>query len=582
MSQHWLTVKKAIWAVEMGAGKTLAALEASEHIFDSEIKSKTYHKGMFFWVAPRSALMSVEIEFEKWKSPIRPTFLTYEGLVKLTKNWISGEPAPRVVVFDESSYLKTHSAQRSSAAQFLADAVRSEHKENGHILLMSGTPAPKSPKDWWNQCEVACPGYLKEPDIFKFEKRLAIIDEKENPVTGGKYPHLVAWRDSTERCNICGEMNTHPVHTPPKDDYAALVENKNYHVFEACKNEVADLYERMRGLVMVKFKKDCLDLPDKRYELIRVTPTPSTLRAAKLIAKTQPTAIRVLTMLRELSDGFQYADTVSGSHDCPTCNGTGQATLYVDSEGNPITNETANEDVATCIDKITCGWSGLLSDSGINQGERCCPNCGSPVHLTTVSQVRNVQGTCPECNGEKTVPTIVRSTKEVESPKDAVFKDLLDRHSDVGRFVTFGGFTGTIDRLVRIALSEQWNVIRVDGRGWHTFAVGGGCMTGKPLDIFQNQLEKYPRVVFIAHPKTASTGLTLTASPGILYYSNDFNAQDRIQSEDRIHRPGMDLNRGATIYDIVHLPTDELILNNLKKKRELQSISLGEFQAVLG
>jgi hypothetical protein len=85
----------------------------------------------------------------------------------------------------------------------------------------------------------------------------------------------------------------------------------------------------------------------------------------------------------------------------------------------------------------------------------------------------------------------------------------------------------------------------------------------------------------VGQPGAAGMGLTLTASPSIVYWSNDFNAESRIQSEDRIHRPGMDLNRGATIYDLVHLPTDLHILSNLKKKRDLQALTMGDFSAIV-
>jgi len=64
----------------------------------------------------------------------------------------------------------------------------------------------------------------------------------------------------------------------------------------------------------------------------------------------------------------------------------------------------------------------------------------------------------------------------------------------------------------------------------------------------------------------------------IVYFSNTFNADDRIQSEDRIHRIGMDVNRGAVIVDLVHLESDMYVRDNLKKKRVLQSITLGELQ----
>jgi SNF2 family DNA or RNA helicase len=101
------------------------------------------------------------------------------------------------------------------------------------------------------------------------------------------------------------------------------------------------------------------------------------------------------------------------------------------------------------------------------------------------------------------------------------------------------------------------------------------------LKIFQKQVDHANRVVFVGHPGSAGMGLTLTASPTIVYWSNDFNAESRIQSEDRIHRAGMDVNRGATIVDLIHLPTDLLVLENLKKKRELQNITFGELQECL-
>ena len=38
----------------------------------------------------------------------------------------------------------------------------------------------------------------------------------------------------------------------------------------------------------------------------------------------------------------------------------------------------------------------------------------------------------------------------------------------------------------------------------------------------------------------------------------------------------MDKNRGATVYDIIHLPTDKLVLDNLQKKRRMEKVTMGE------
>lgn len=222
-----LTYKRQVFAAEMGVGKTLAAIEIMEASGSND----------WWWIAPKSALRSVQLEFEKWKSKVIPKLLTYEGLVKECK---TRTPQPFGVVFDECSRIKNPTAQRSIAAMALADAVRAR---DGYVILMSGTPSPKDPTDWWHICEVAQPGFLREGNQIKFKKRLAIIKDMQ-AIDGGNYPKLVAWRDSEDRCNECGK---------PKDDFDHGMD----HEFVPGVNEIARLSKRMQGLVTVQFKRDC-------------------------------------------------------------------------------------------------------------------------------------------------------------------------------------------------------------------------------------------------------------------------------------------------------------------------------------
>lgn len=150
--------------------------------------------------------------------------------------------------------------------------------------------------------------------------------------------------------------------------------------------------------------------------------------------------------------------------------------------------------------------------------------------------------------------------------------DLFDEFNDVGRLVAYGGFTGSIDRLIKICESCGWQWIRVDGRGWHS------SIEGDYLENFQDKLVEIPKLAFIGHPGSAGMGLTLTASPVVIYYSNDFDAEYRMQSMERCHRPGMDFNLGCTIIDLFHLPTDHLVYQNLMKKFKLQNLSMGRLQ----
>lgn len=167
----------------------------------------------------------------------------------------------------------------------------------------------------------------------------------------------------------------------------------------------------------------------------------------------------------------------------------------------------------------------------------------------------------------------------IPCPKDQVVKDLLEECEESGRIVIFAGFTGSIDRVRELCLNQKWDVVQVDGRGWKIFGPDKAhCRKTKPLDHWSSDA---PRVVFLAHPQSGGLGLTLTEANMAVYYSNDFNPESRSQSEDRIHRMGMDENRGATIVDIYHLPTDEHVRNVLKDNRRLELLTLGEVQETL-
>lgn len=499
-----LTRKVCIIAGQMGTGKTLSAIEVMERSGFTN----------WWWVGPKSALRAVEREFRIWNSKIHPEIFTYERLVKTMKNWSEGQKAPQGVIFDESARIKNPTTQRSQAAKILADGIREDWDDNGYIILMSGAPAPKSPVDWWHQCEVVCPGFLKEGSQMKFKKRLAVIVERES-VTGGVYPHIEAWLDDEKRCSICGKFENDFIHCASKLDG-----NEAYHDFKPSKNEVAFLYERMKGLVLVKFKKDCLDLPDKIYRTIHLKPNQKILNLARSILSTAPTVIGGITLLRELSDGFQYQNIEDGTVVCSVCNGKKQII-------DPL-NEKQLVD-------------------------------------------------CDGCNGKGIKKKFKRIATQIECPKEEAIRDLLDEYIDIGRVIIYAGFTGSVDRCVQICQKNGWATIRVDGRGW----LLSSDLSGDPLDIFQDKLDEFPRVVFIGQPGAAGMGLTLTASPVIIYLSNDFDFEHRVQSEDRAHRPGMDLNRGCTIIDFIHLPTDQLILDNLKKKKRLQALTLGDLKTAL-
>ena len=43
----------------------------------------------------------------------------------------------------------------------------------------------------------------------------------------------------------------------------------------------------------------------------------------------------------------------------------------------------------------------------------------------------------------------------------------------------------------------------------------------------------------------------------------------------------MDLNKGATVIDIIHLPIDKYILDKLEKNEDLEKLTLGEIEELI-
>jgi len=68
-------------------------------------------------------------------------------------------------------------------------------------------------------------------------------------------------------------------------------------------------------------------------------------------------------------------------------------------------------------------------------------------------------------------------------------------------------------------------------------------------------------------------GLNLTASHTVVYLSNDYNLKTRLQSEDRVHRPGQ--TSPVSYFDIVaegpngQKTIDHTIMKALKAKDDL-------------
>jgi SNF2 family DNA or RNA helicase len=523
-----LTYHYHIFAAEMGTGKTLAAQEVIERA----------GVDWWFWVGPKTSLPNIKREFRKWSFPFEKfnvEFFTYEGLKTWADQWKPGQPIPQGLICDESSRCKNSGSQRSQACQRLADLIREQFGlERGYVIEMSGTPSPKSPVDWWSQCEIAWPGFLREGSMKAMEERMAFMVLQQ--FDEGSFKKRIGWKDDERKCAVCGEFREAGPHELDGDTDAA-----DFHEFVPSKNEVAYLNKRLKGLVTIKHKKDCLNLPDKRYRKIICKPTASLLRAAEAIVAAAPTAVSGMTLLRELSDGFQYREVEDGMTGCRHCT-DGRVSEWTDLE------DTGR----------------VYRDIGMLPPE-------------VVARLVEQTARCPACGGTQQVPKLVRVAREIPCPKETALRMLLDENEETGRLVVFAGFTGSVDRVVSLCLKEKWNVVRCDQGAFQVRTHDGAEVKEEPLDYWANM--DVPRVAFVANPESGGMSLTLVEARTAVYWSNSWKPEYRIQSEDRIHRIGMDLNKGCLIVDLIHLPSDERVLDVIRENRKLELMTMGELMA---
>lgn len=430
------TRRRCIIAGEMRTGKTLPMLRL---IDDSGVS-------LAYWIAPKAAQRGVRREIAKWKPKTDITLLTYEKFRSLWKaGMIYGMLERIAVIFDECQALKTPTSQVTKCALELSEDIT----DDSYLIGLSGTPAPKNPGDWWSLCEIVQPGIVRESSRPAFERRLGEYEKREGAI-GNQYWHLKYWK----------------------------------------KDEVEKLYRRLKPIVRVYLKKDCLDLPPITYEVADLEPSTEMLRVAATIIDTELNSLSAINKLRQLSDGFMYQKEY---------------------------DYDANAVVRTGVDRVDC-------------------------------------------------------------PKINRLKEDLDEHEDVGRLIVYAGFQGSVDMVVETCVQKGWTVLKADGRGWEVHGAShtvDQCLAEMDRSSNTGAIEK---LVFVANPSSGGVGIELSASPTIIYYSNTNKGADRIQSEARAHSNNMDKNRGLTVIDYCHLPTDYTIREQLMLKRDLQSISMGELR----
>ena len=137
-----------------------------------------------------------------------------------------------------------------------------------------------------------------------------------------------------------------------------------------------------------------------------------------------------------------------------------------------------------------------------------------------------------------------------------------------GKLIIWANYRHDIE-AIKLALSKEYGMNSV-----------GMYYGDTDMDERKRVLEEFQNPdgemrFFVGNPSTGGYGLTLTAASTMVYYSNSFDLEKRLQSEDRAHRIGQTKN--VTYIDLIAVGTvDEKIVKALRAKIDIATQVLGE------
>ena len=158
---------------------------------------------------------------------------------------------------------------------------------------------------------------------------------------------------------------------------------------------------------------------------------------------------------------------------------------------------------------------------------------------------------------------------EIHDVPNKRYDELLDVLEEVdGKVIIWATYRHNIETITR-KLKEKYGETKAD-------AFYGDTASDDRLELVKNfQNQDHDLTYLIANPKTGGYGITLTASHTVVYFSNNYDLEIRLQSEDRAHRIGQ--KNKVTYVDFVCQGTvDEKILTALKNKVDIASQVIGD------
>jgi SNF2 family DNA or RNA helicase len=172
------------------------------------------------------------------------------------------------------------------------------------------------------------------------------------------------------------------------------------------------------------------------------------------------------------------------------------------------------------------------------------------LHQITCGHLRNDDGTITEIKNNR-LKELVELLDEVE-----------------GKVIIWANYVYDIENIVKVITDEF---------GADSIVQYYGAISSeerqKNIEKFQDPNSKAR--FFIGNPQTGGYGITLTCANTVVYYSNGYDLEKRLQSEDRAHRIGQ--NKSVTYVDFIAPKTvDEKIVKALRSKMNIANTIMDE------
>ena len=157
------------------------------------------------------------------------------------------------------------------------------------------------------------------------------------------------------------------------------------------------------------------------------------------------------------------------------------------------------------------------------------------------------------------------STQSVENNR---FKELMSILEETeGKAIIWANYQLSVGEIIQKIIKEY---------GEDSYVHYYGLTSQEDRQDFIRKFQNNPKCRFlIGTPQTGGYGITLTQANTVIYYSNGYDLEKRLQSEDRAHRIGQ--KKTVTYIDLICENTvDEKIVKALRDKINIASEVMGE------